>query len=323
MRHAACALGTVALALSLSAGCGASPTASDPVDAELPPRPLSQADVALRSLAPEQCGALAGRIEGVDSGRRPVLSLQRRWQDGVWRPFQRDIVVKDGRISASLLDPGRYVLLTRVVGHEVSSTKFVAKRGETTEVVVRPGARSDIAVSLSMPDKPDETLYTFNLNRVGVLDSDAAHGTLRSKRMDLPGMLGVPRPGEYLFLFWRQGVCVPVQISREPKQAIVLPIPRTPFGPGPGILEVRVEKGERAVSRMCVCIRSKGDTTGLMRFRGTNPMARFEGLKPGSYEVLVYDGALGIFAGFGPHPLRRVVEVEPGKQEIFVRAEAR
>lgn len=269
----------------------------------------------------------AGGIEAEVTGFEPArdghltCALFRLWPDGVWRPVDTGgPVLRGTSLSMRGLAPASYRVVLWATGRQVRAHEIEVQEGSTSRIKLELGAVNPVRVTLEYAGtEPIKEGLRFNLNRLDDSDAqDIATGILRQDEPLLLEQPGSPRPGTYLLLLWDRRLAMIAEISGKASQAIRVALPNAGARPGPRALTVRAERDGEPLRRLCVGLRCEGAEGPWMRFEEVwYNEARFTCLAIGDYEVLLYDGAFGVRAGFGEQPIRKRVEIRE-KDEMVV-----
>jgi hypothetical protein len=252
------------------------------------------------------------------AGKVAHVSLRRIRADGSVVPYQAQQKVEVDRPEGPGgpavhrirgIPEGRWRLRLSARGSESLQRDIDLPGAACTRVELDPGpAPPPVDLSYEGPPSENGRGISFNLNPLDDANPCVLHGLIPEPghRAVLEGV----RPGAYFLLLWRQGLARRVALGADP---IALSVPAGFASGGAASLRVRlVRRGERLLGPL-VALAPKRDRAPAdgdwFRFteRKGSGWYEFEGLPAGRYEVLIFDGVLGVKLGLRPDPVVRPV----------------
>jgi hypothetical protein len=208
---------------------------------------------------------------------------------------------------------GRYQIRTFVKGHASLATEVdVPASGDGVVVQVKPGpAVAPVELVYSGPPLTHD--HYFTISRIDRTQQDTESGTFAGS----PPSAVVTRAntGRYMLTLWRGGCALLFDVPEDGERRFAVDVPdwtAPAVESGTASVTVVVAMGGRRIQRWMVAIAPASDeplASGKW-FRVADAIPGvFSCVAPGDWDVFVFDGVYGSWAGFSKNPLVRRVHV--------------
>ena len=275
-------------------------------------------------------------LTGLDPETLPpgrIISLCRKWGEAGWSslpvaptwtraPAEDDAVIAFE--TASAIPAGTYSIGVRIPGRILASSLVELPAGSTERVRLSPGPRGpSISFRLSGPESMASRRLHVSFNPIRDRPGgDVVHCMVPPD--GTPTEFSGLRPGAYVALIWDLGLARTVSIGSDSTELSLELPPESPCPVGTTSLAVDVIPGRRRLPRgFLVAIRPNGNDEraddGWSAFRAQG--RSFDAIAPGSYEVRVYNGALGAWVPGRAGVTSRRVDVAPAGTRTLVDLE--
>lgn len=236
-------------------------------------------------------------------------------QPRVLGPFQSEGAVpgKERWVFPGL-EPGEYRAVLWTASRVPAVATVRVGEGTVNQVEMAPGARGT-SLRLAWLGEPATQAISFNLNQIGGASKN--HGLLSGDGTPI-GVEGLPE-GEYVLILWDALVALRVSVPRDTSnERVAVRPPR--LSEGSARLTVAVGRKGRPARKLAVLVApsstsgtaappSTSSTEVWARLGETWPVAVFERLPPGTYDVTVLDGVFGQTVGIPGASTHRTVAV--------------
>lgn len=260
----------------------------------------------------EAAGVILARVDRGPylPAHKAKLTLRKLEADGAWRTWDDPALHWNGEgFSLGALVPGRYELRLLEPGYSAPAEIVEVQRDRTAVCTLRLGrALPEFRVQYDGP-----AANRFEISRYDVYGGTAT-GPIRDAPV-VPKLYNV-LPGRYVALLWGRNLAQTVDLPPGPDGLVKLAPPEDGVArDGERSLRIRFGAAGGDLRGLLIGIApyereslQAGRWLRITRaFRGE---CEFTHVPPGSYDLYVFDNALGTTFGFGPGPLRRTLLVE-------------
>jgi hypothetical protein len=294
---------------------GEDPQTSARIDV-LGDEPATAALIAPRFAAFDVAMAEADVAEGV----RPIIDVTHLYPGGTWSHGGHQTSWKadrpgNGRIVWHVTDApeGRYRIRTCVKGHASSAIEVdVPASGDGVVIDVKPGpAVAPVELVYSGPALTRD--HYFTMTRIDRTQQDTESGTFAGSPPS--AVVTKASTGRYMLTLWRGGCALLLDVPESGARRFAVDVPdwTAPAAEsGTASVGVVVAMGGRRVQPWMVAIApASGDPMASGKwFRVADAIpGDFDCVPAGDWDVFVFDGVYGSWAGFHANPLVRRVHV--------------
>jgi hypothetical protein len=215
---------------------------------------------------------------------------------------------------------GRYRIRTFVKGHASLATEVdVPASGDGVVVQVEPGpAVAPVELVYSGPALAHD--HYFTMTRIDQAQQDVAHGTFAGSPPS--AVVTQAGPGRHMLTLWRSGCALLLDVPDAGNRRFAVEVPgwtAQRAEPGSASITVVAAMGGRRVQRLMIAIAPASDeplASGRWFRTVEGYPGTFAGVAPGDWDVFVFDGVLGSWAGLAESP--RVRRVHVGTEPVTV-----